>query len=312
MRQDAWKPAWALAGMLVALLLAASAQLFAQYPAKNVVAACASKNPMGVVTVGKFTFRTYSRDDGVCLRVTSGGKLIYSKVLDGYQNATLGQPSNADWNVPFIPNGTDLTGLGRPDMIVSTYTGGAHCCMTHYVFELAPEFKLLATLNDADDDEAHFERAKDGTYYYITADWTFAYWPTCFACSPSEVVTLRWIDDKKGGGFHLAMDKMQKAAPTPAQWNKELGAARKVVNAENADEIGQSLWGVVLDLIYTGHSTMARKFVDALGPKAQQNPFPSLGDFCSLLKQSPYWPDLQPTLKDVPTACASAKPKPGQ
>ena len=278
--------------MLVALLLAASAQLVAQYPAKNDVAACASKNQVDAATVKGYVFKSYHSDDGVCLQVIGAGKVIHSQTGDSFESFTLGQPGDAQENIAAIANGVDVTGRGHPDMIVSFSTGGAHCCMTHYLFELGPEFKLLATLNDADDDEAHFERAKDGTYYYITADWTFAYWPTCFACSPSEVVTLRWIDDKKGGGFHLAMDKMQKPAPTPAQWNQELSAAQKVVNAGNADEIGQSLWGVVLDLIYTGHSDLAWKFVDALGPKAQQNPFPSLGDFCSLLKQSPYWPDL--------------------
>ncbi len=312
MRQDAWKPARARAGTLAALLLAASASLLAQYPAKNDVAACASKNQMDAATVKGYVFKSYHGDDRVCLQVIGGGKVLYRQTGDSFESFTLGQPDDAQENISAIANGVDVTGRGRPEMIVSFSTGGAHCCMTHYVFELAPEFKLLATLNDADDDEAHFERAKDGTYYYITADWTFAYWPTCFACSPSEVVTLRWIDDKKGGGFHLAMDKMQKAAPASAQWNKELSAARKVVNAGNADEIGQSLWGVVLDLIYTRHSDLAWKFVDALGPKAQQNPFPSLGDFCSLLKQSPYWPDLQPTLKDVPPACANAGAKKAQ
>jgi len=205
-----------------------------------------------------------------------------------------------------------VTGRGQPDLIVSSFTGGAHCCTTHWVFELGPELKLLATLNDTNDDEAHFEQLKDGRYYYITADWTFAYWPTCFACSPSEVVKLRWTSDANGGGFHLATDRMHRAAPTQAEWNKELAAAQKAVNDGAVDDVGRALWGVVLDLIYTGNSDQAWKFVNALGPKAQQKPFPALADFCALLKQSPYWPDLQPTLKDVPTECANAGAKKAQ
>lgn len=312
MKQDAWKAARARAGMVVALWLAV-APLVAQYPAKNAVIACASKNLADTATVSGIVFRTYESDDGVCLLAVSRGKVLYSQTGDSFERITLGQPDDAYENIAAIANGADVTGRGHPDMIVSLFTGGAHCCMTHEVFELAPEFKLLATLNDADDDLAHFARdPKDHRYNYITADWTFAYWPTCFACSPSDVVTLRWADDKNGGGFHLAMNRMQKPAPAPAQWNKELGAAKKVVDAGNADEIGRSLWGVVLDLIYTGHSDLAWKFVDALGPKAQQKPFPSLGDFCSLLRQSPYWGDLQPTLQNVPPACAGAKPKPAQ
>ena len=202
-----------------------------------------------------------------------------------------------------------MTGRGQPDMIVSLYTGGAHCCSIHFVFELEPQFKLLATLNDADDDMAHFERLAGGHYYYVTGDWTFGYWPTCFACSPSALVMLRWTDDAKGGGFHLAMDKMQTPSPTTAEWNKEMSAAQKVVAAGDADSIGTTMWQTVLNLIYGGHSDLAWKFVDALGPKAQQSPLPTLADFCSVLKMSPYWPDLQPTLKDTPTTCANAGSK---
>ena len=94
------------------------------------------------------------------------------------------------------------------------------------------------------------------------------------------------------------MDKMQIPAPTTAEWNKELSAAQKVVAAGDADSIGTTMWQTVLDLIYGGKSDLAWKFVDALGAKAKQNPLPTLGDFCSVLKTSPYWPDLQPTLKD--------------
>ena len=286
--------------------------LCAQGPAENPALACASKNQVDEATVGRYQFTTYKSGDGACLQVMSGGKAVYSQSVDSFESYTLGQAGDAQEEIPALANGRDVTGRGEPDMIASLYTGGAHCCTIHYVFELEPQFKLLATLNDADDDLAHFERMRDGHYYYVTADWTFAYWPTCFACSPSEVVTLLWVDDKNGGGFHLAMDQMRTPPPTVAEWDKELGAAQKAANDGAVDDIGQALWGVVLNLIYDGHSDLAWKFVAAAGPKAQQSPFPALSDFCALLKQSPYWPDLQPTLKDTPAACANAAAKPAQ
>ena len=85
---------------------------------------------------------------------------------------------------------------------------------------------------------------------------------------------MRFVDDAKGGGFHLALDRMKKPAPCPAEWNKRLSAVRKVVNHIGNDTIGTTLWQTVLDLIYTGQSDLAWKFVDAAGPKAQQKPFP--------------------------------------
>ncbi|MGO8776154.1 MAG: hypothetical protein ACLQHT_17930 [Terracidiphilus sp.] len=288
------------------LLLAASAVLCAQEAAPNPAAICASRNQQAVATVKGFVFKTYRSNDDGCLQVFSADKVIFRRMEE--LTFTLGQHADPEYNFPAIADGADVTGRGHPDMIVSAYSGGAHCCTMHYVFELQPAFKLLATLNDADDDLAHFQRAGDGRYDYISADWTFAYWPDCFACSPSEVVTLRFVDDAKGGGFHLALDRMKKPAPCPAEWNKRLSAVRKVVNHIGNDTIGTTLWQTVLDLIYTGQSDLAWKFVDAAGPKAQQKPFPSLADFCSLLKQSPYWPDLGPSLQNPPPACTVPAP----
>ena len=301
------RKAMARIALLAMLAAAASIGIRGQAAAGNAATACAAKNRDDSARVAGFTFVTYSSKAGTCLQVVSAGKVVYQNAVDSFESFTLGQRASTDGDSFAVPNGTDVTGRGRPDMIVSVFTGGAHCCTTHYVFELAPAFTLLATLADADDDLAHFERnPKDHRYYYHTADWTFAYWPTCFACSPSERVVLRWSDDAKGGGFHLALDKMHKPAPTTAEWNKSLAAARKVVSGGNPDGIGSTLWQTVLDLIYTGHSDLAWRFVDAAGPKAQQKPFPAVADFCGLLKQSAYWPDLGPSLKGPPAACAGA------
>ncbi len=309
MMRESRKLAMARSALAAAVSIAA-AGAFAQGPAENPAQACAAKNQTDTATVGQYVFAAYKSSDGACVQATTEGKVVYNQSVDSFETYTLGQPGDSQNDIPVIRDGTDVTGRGNPDMIVSLYTGGAHCCEIHYVFELAPQFKLLATLNDSDDDLAHFEREADGHYDYLTADWTFGYWPTCFACSPSEVVTLRWTDDKNGGGFHLDTNMMKKPAPTTAEWNKDLADAKKVVVAGDADSIGTTMWQTVLDLIYSGNSQSAWKFVDALGPKAQQAPLPALSDFCALLKQSPYWPDLQPTLVDVPPACANAGPKP--
>jgi hypothetical protein len=295
-----WAIALAVAWMVV------SASPIAQQPGVDAAPVCTAKNLGGTVTVGQLKISAFSAVAADCLQVTSGTKVLYRGAIDGGGSLTLGQ-TGSDSDIPEIPNGADVTGRGHPDLIVSQFTGGAHCCMSHSLYELAPKVRLVARLNDADDDMAHFGRdAKDRKYYYYTADWTFRYWPTCFACSPSEDVILRFADDANGGAYHVAFDKMQKPAPKQAAWNKELRTAQKAVDDGAVDDMGQAMWGVALDLIYTGHSDLAWKFVDALGPKAQQKPFASLADFCSLLKKSAYWADLGPTLKGAPAPCAYA------
>ena len=213
--------------------------------------------------------------------------------------------------MPAIVDGTDITGRGHPDMIVAYWTGGAHCCLLHYVFELESTFRLLATLDAEDDDMAHFAQLDgDNRDYYLAADWTFAYWPGSFAGSPSHSVVLRYEDDHRGGGFHLALDKMKRDPPTSVQWYEAMGAVNGALqeDAMQGEVLAATLWNTVLDLIYIGHSDLAWRFINEAGPKAQQGTNVTLADFCSVLKASPYWPDLEPTVKDMPSACAHAKP----
>lgn len=276
-----------------------SAGMMAQQQSKGTP--CPRGPATATAKVDQYLFRTVETGDEACLEVLRNGKVIYSQTGSA-MHYYLGQEAEPQWGVAEIPNGTDLTGRGHPDMIVSSYTGGAHCCTEHYVFELEPEFKLLAKFEDAHDDMAHFEKIDHG-YLYITADWTFAYWPDCFACSPSELVKLKFVDDWNGGGYHLALDTMRKPEPTAAEWKKKLQAARTDLNI---NQVGRTLWEPVLDLIYSGHSDLAWKFIDGAGPNAQKPPLPDLKAFCTLLKSSRYWPDLEPTLRDTPPACANA------
>jgi hypothetical protein len=298
---------WAIA-FAVAWMVAVTGDLFAQQPSGDAAPVCTAKNLGSTAKVGQLKISAFSADTADCLQVTSGTTVLYRGTIQGGGTLTLGQPGSGS-DVPEIANGTDVTGRGHPDLIVSQFTGGAHCCTSHSLYELAPEVRLVARLNDADDDMAHFGRdPKDRKYYYYTADWTFRYWPTCFACSPSEDVILRFVDDANGGAYHVAFDKMQKPAPKQSAWKNELSTAQKAVNDGAVNDMGQAMWGVVLDLLYTGHSDLAWKFVDALGPKAQQKPFASLEDFCSLLKKSPYWADLGPTLQGAPAPCEYTPP----
>jgi len=285
-------------------------RLAAQHREDNPVAICRREQLKDAATVKGFIFRTYENDgdDPACLTVSRDGKVIFREA-EHARHYTLGQPMDSKWKTPAIPNGTDVTGRGHPNMIVSYWTGGAHCCSSHYVFELEPDFKLLTTLDDQDDDLAHFEKI-GSQYFYKTFDWSFAYWPSCYACSPSHPVVLRFVNDAKDGAYHLAIDKMWWPAPDERQWKAALADVNDVVKEDGVqlDEIGTTLWNTVLDLIYTGHSDLAWKFIEEAGPQAQKEPLPDLETFCSKLKQSPYWPDLQPTLRNSPPECVNDRP----
>lgn len=315
-RSRRWPNVWQVFRVVLAgVALIAPAFVFAvQDPAENPTAACSREHLKNVASVGQLVFKSYKNDyDGSCLEVIQDAKVIFRRTIDSPQGYTLGQAANKEWKVPAIANGTDITGRGHPNMIVSFYTGGAHCCTFHYIFELKPEFKLLATLNAADTWPAYFaDLDNNHRYYYLAADWTFAYWCGAFAGSPNHSIILRYVNDSKGAGFHLAMDKMQTPAPSPKEWQKALRNVRSELRLKRDNmynELPTYLWQEVLKLIYTGHSDLAWKFLEEAGPEAQQAEYPDLADFCSQLKTSPYWSDLAATLKNTPPACANAKPQ---
>jgi hypothetical protein len=237
-----------------------------------------------------------------CVCVYLHGKLVYRLATDEALTYRLGQAADPVNKIPLVPNGTDLTGNGRPDMMVTSWSGGAHCCFTHYIFELEPKLRLIVTLTDGDTDLGHFEDLDhNGRYSYVTNE-IWSYWPASFAGSVSRKVILKWDKDR----FRLDLERMRYPAPTPEQWKNALMDVGDVV--DDRPSLGV-LWDTVLDLIYTGHSDLAWKFVQEVNPNALKGNNPSLEDFCSMLKISECWPDLEPTLKGVPDECARAKGK---
>lgn len=279
----------------------------AQFPPDVPKTACSHQ--VQVASIGDLIFKAYKSDEtgDACLQVMRNGQVIFRRTLgnDGYY--VLGQQK--DGYGPYIPNGTDVTGRGHPNMLVSFYTGGAHCCTLYYVFELSPKLKLVATLDAQDGDFSRF-RIIDGKYYFATEDWTFAYWQSSFADSPAPEIILGFKDDATGGSYHLALEEMERPAPNPDEWKKALLMGRQAFGESNpfSGGIGSRLWGNMLSFIYQGHSDLAWKLFDEAWPPGRQGKEKFLSDFCSQLKTSPYWPDLKTVIPDPPPSCANARP----
>ena len=285
-----------------------------QWPVRNPSRICNASHLAKAVSVDDVTFRSYKDDVSgeACLQVNEAGKLLFQLTDDNGGYFTLGQQASSDGMVGRIKDGTDITGRGYPDMIVSQWTGGAHCCRIDYVFELRPKVRILAKLEARDADESHFDDLDgNGRYYYVSADFTFAYWWQSFAGSPTHSVVLGFVNDGKGGSYHLALDKMRRPSPTESEWAASLARvkAELELNGSNmANDLPDVLWQEVLNLIYTGHEDLAWKFLAQVGPKAQQGAFPDLSSFCSTLKTSNYWEDLRVTMQKAPPSCLNAKP----
>ncbi|HET7400218.1 MAG TPA: hypothetical protein VFJ62_00495 [Usitatibacter sp.] len=60
-----------------------------------------------------------------------------------WQTTAKEAPPGSRWTLHLV--GPDLDGDGHPDMHVSSFSGGAHCCTTHYVVQLKPQPRLIAS-----------------------------------------------------------------------------------------------------------------------------------------------------------------------
>jgi hypothetical protein len=295
----------------VAAVLALGSQLLCAQvePAKT---ACALRYYRHSVTVSGYVFKTYQQDspttESACLEVVRAAKVVFRKVEEGGE-FTLGQKAQPDYGVPEIAPGTDVAGRGQPEMIVSYYSGGAHCCTSILLFELEPALKLLATIESGDSDIAHFEKyPPDGKYVFIRWDETFAYWHASFAESPMPKVILKPVSDEKGKlTFQLDLQKMHGRAPTDQEWTRVyLPLARQAFAPGAAFEdynAGSALWRQMLDWIYQGEADWAWKLVEGVWPAETPGKNEFMKDFCGQLTQSEYWLDMQPQIGSPPPAC---------
>jgi len=218
------------------------------------------------------------------LEITRPGVPPYAVTGDRFE---LGAPGPSSRRVGL---GEDLTGDGTPNLVVELWTGGTACCVDYLVYDLAGDGpELLGRVSaltggrfeDFDGDSVPEIRLHDGT---------FMGWNAGVGDSPAPPVVLRW----DGLWYSAAPELMVAPAPTDRQLTTW---ARLVETGDEWDAEGTfapppQLWGVALDLYYTGHPELARAFLDS----AWRDDIPGREAFAASvlnkLAQSPYWPAL--------------------
>ncbi|HLM61130.1 MAG TPA: emp24/gp25L/p24 family protein [Pyrinomonadaceae bacterium] len=158
----------------------------------------------------------------------------------------------------------DKTGDGTPDLAVSYYSGGAHCCFSMYFYELGDEVKPIKALDTGDAGILAIGKSANGSLKLSSGDTAFAYWNTSFAGSPIPSVIL----DFRDGEFQPNAKLMQKAAPPLAKLKQEAASFRAKMpldaytSYEAGADLGEAFWGRMLELIYSGHEDLAWQYFD--------------------------------------------------
>lgn len=234
-----------------------------------------------------------------CIVILKSNRLVFSRRVEG--KVAIGNDVNKDDqepgvpHPPLIPIGTDITGLGKPNLILNEWSGGAHCCFTFHIFELDDHPREVASVQAEHSDYAHFEDLNhDGIYEFVGWDFTFAYWHAGFLQSPAPKIVLRF----DGTQYELAPNLMKQAPPSAGQLAKTEAEVRR--DAWDDKFPPPLLWGTMLDLIYTGHSNLARPFADAAWLPGNIGEPRFLREFCHQLSSSPYFAQLRRTIQSAP------------
>lgn len=250
-------------------------------------------------SLGRFEVRLYGDrwyDRPMQVRILHDGRVAFTLTnwaLDVGGRDRSGQP---------VGLGVDITRDGVPDLILSEYSGGAHCCSMYWVLELDPEQgpRPLARVDALHGDALFEDLDGDGVFEVLTQDWTFAYWPTSFAGSPHPDVTLRL----RSGRYTLADDLMVRPRPAAAAL-AELAQRIRADAGWARGGVPPAYYEAILNLIYSGQPGAAWELADAAWPpEADAVPDAAaaaagltrkaafLAELRGYLVRSPYWPDI--------------------
>lgn len=239
----------------------------------------------------EYAVRIYGTGDGITdqrVEISMNGSNVFERT--GFSFAIGDDPQGARTN-RLTEMGRNITGDGTPDLIISEWTGGCHCCFLLHVFEIGATFRHVQTIDAGHSDLVRFEDVdNDGALELPLCDWTFAYWHTCFAESPAPQVILKFGK----GQFRPAAGLMQK----PPLSKNELAALKHAVAkswAEDKERKGPPprLWGEMLKLIYSGRMKQAWELFEMSWPEKQDGKQAFREAFDAQLKTSPYWTDIQ-------------------
>ncbi len=248
---------------------------------------------------GAYTVNTYFDPDSntkdAYFEILKDKKSVYRRpATENGERYAIGTLYDDDPDAKLVTIGSDITGDGQPDLVVSEWLGGANCCLTLHIFEIGTRFRKIADIDAEFGDQGphfvHFDKLP-GLQIQIY-DWTFANWHADFADSPAPKVILQY----QHGAYGVAPDLMRTAAVD----TKDLAAKAAKVKVDAKDlhgawpdaDVPPELWGTMLDLIYSGHGKTAWQFLDMAWPQQVGGKPAFIRDFNKQLKTSPYWKSI--------------------
>jgi FG-GAP repeat len=127
-------------------------------------------------------------------------------------------------------SGSDLNGDGYPDLVVSAWSGGAHCCYSSGVYSVGENVQQILSLETGNCGPGEFDDLDgNGTAEFITCDDRWAYTYCSFADSPLPRVIYAYepsrrafVPDTPRYAIHYR-DQLAAALEEAQTWLSESG-----------------------------------------------------------------------------------------
>ena len=193
-----------------------------------------------------------------------------------------------------VPIGTDVTGNGKPNLVVFSHTGGNRCCVEYIIFEIGREFRKVAVINDQRFPVDFMDIDGDSKFELHIRDYSFTIFEGIidrFSGYDLPVIIFRYKD----GAYRIATDLMYKPAPSYSELDQRAKQAKEDAFWKDASLVRKllvpkSLWTPLLELLYTGHPDLAWEFLEMAWPPNIPEKDNWAGDFRATLEESEFWP----------------------
>lgn len=149
----------------------------------------------------------------------------------------------------------DFTGDGVPDVLVWTFSGGAHCCTTISLVSLGGSPAVMDSF-DAQSAGAVLGTGRGAVRSLITRDGVWDYWNAPYVASARVAVTL----SLRGGRLVMDADAMRR--PPPSEEDVRAQAARLRAGLGEGGPPDARVWEGALEHVYSGNWRSGRALFD--------------------------------------------------
>jgi hypothetical protein len=183
-----------------------------------------------------------------------------------------------------------LTGKRDLNLIVSKWTGGAHCCFSLHIFKLNGAFAEAGHIEGGNYYPIIKNRGNRGSPRIDLSDDFLSYQFSSFAFSATGEVILKYAGNK----YEVAGELMKKPPPSLSSFARKIPLWRKELRKrESPDWPPPDLIQAVTDLVFTGNKKVAWELLDRSWPPDASGKQEFLHSYEEALGESRYYKDFE-------------------